>query len=199
RHLQLRRAALPVHRHPGGILDLVGQLRIQDPVPATAGFGHQTTVAALRFTLTGDDEDDPDYSVTRNGFRSLTGSTAGLQLITDLQVGRTFTGQQDGAIDQQWTVVFEPEAALQINQPLPGGTLDISGTLGWSRGGESLDLTVTTPAPLHYASECTDTPQRFDGGELRAAGTFDGAQGYVRLRWTTCGRDPEIRFVAVGE
>jgi len=112
-------------------------------------------------------------------------------------VVRTFTGQPDGAIDEQWTTAFTPETPLQINQPLPSGTLDISGTLGWTRGLESLDLIVTTPSPLHYDSDCTDTPQRIDDGELHAQGTFDGVPGYVRVRWTECGRDPEIGFVSL--
>jgi hypothetical protein len=183
----------------GSTMDVVGQIRFQDPVPATAGFGYEATVTALRFTLTADDEDDPAYSVTRNGFRSLSGSTAGLQLTTDLQVVRTFTGRPDGAIDEQWTVAFAPETPLQINQPLPSGALEITGTLGWARGTETIDLAVTTPTPVHYNGGCTDTPQRFDAGELRAAGTFDGAPGYVRVRWTECGRDPEIRFVDEGD
>lgn len=183
----------------GSTLDVVGQLRLQDPTPAAAGFGYQATITALRFTLTADDSDDPAYTVTRNGFRTLSGSIAGLEMVTDLQVVRTFTGQPDGAIDQQWTVVFDPETPLQINQPLPSGTLDVSGTLGWSRGTESLDLTVTTPAPLHYDGACTGTPQRIDGGEMQVAGTFGGSPGYVRLRWSECGRDPEIRFVDLTE
>ena len=86
---------------------------------------------------------------------------------------------------------------FQINQPLPSGSLDISGTLGWTRGAESLDLTVTTPAPLHYNQACGAVPQRIDEGELHAEGIFDGSPGYVRVRWTECGRDPEIRFVAL--
>ena len=179
----------------GATLDVVGQIRVQDPAPDAAGFGYQATVTALRFTLTADNADDPSYSVTRNGFRTLSGTTAGLTLTTDLQVVRTFTGQPDGAIDQQWTIAFAPDVPLQINQPLASGTLDISGTLGWTRGAESLDLAVTTPALLHYDAGCTDTPQRIDDGELRAEGTFDGVPGYVRLRWTECGRDPEVGFV----
>ena len=183
----------------GATLDVVGQVRVEDPAPDAAGFGYEATVTALRFTLTGDDADDPSYTVTRNGFRTLTGTTAGLTLVTDLQVVRTFPGQPDGAIDQQLTVGFAPETPLAINQPLPSGTLDISGTLGWTRGAETVDLTVTTPDPLHYDSGCSDTPQRIDDGELRAAGTFEGSPGYVRLRWSECGRDPEVDFVAGDE
>jgi hypothetical protein len=117
--------------------------------------------------------------------------------VNNLQVVRTFPGQPDGAIDEQWTIAFEPETPLGINQPIPSGSLDLSGTLGWTRGAESLDLVVTTPTPLHYRADCTDTPQRFDEGELRAEGEFDGAPGYVRVRWDECGRDPEIAFVSL--
>ena len=183
----------------GSTLDVVGQLRLQDPTPTAAGFGYQATVTGLRFTLTGDDDDDPSYSVTRNGFRSLSGTTAGLQLVTDLQVVRTFTGHPDAAVEQAWSLSFVPEAPLQINGPLPGGTLDVSGTLRWTRGAESLDLTVTTPVPLHYDGGCSDTPQRIDAGELQAQATFDGVPGYVRVRWAACDRDPEVRFVTLSD
>ncbi len=182
----------------GAALDLVGQVRMVDPSP-TLGFGYEATLTGLRYDFIPDDEDDPDYSVTRNGFRTLTGSTTGLELTTDLQVVRTFPGQSDGAIDQQWTVAYTPETPLQINQPLPGGTLEIAGTLGWSRGpAESFPLEVTTAAPLHYEDGC-DRVQRIDAGELRLSGGFVDNPGYVRIRWSECSEDPEIDFVGEGE
>ena len=52
---------------------------------------------------------------------------------------------------------YTPEPPLQINQPIPSGTLDIAGTMDWTRGTENFDLTVTTPTPLHYNAGCTDT------------------------------------------
>jgi hypothetical protein len=178
----------------GGTLDIIGQLRIQDPAPTVAGFGYEATIVALRNTFSGDDA-TPAYSITRNGTRSLSGSVAALQLVTDLQVSRTFTGQQDAAVEQQWTASYTPETSLQINQPLPSGTLELAGTLGWTRGLESITLTVTTPTPLHYNSGCTDTSQPIDAGELQAAGDFAETSGYVRLRWSQCDREPEVRFV----
>jgi hypothetical protein len=179
----------------GGTLDLVGQLRIQDPAPDSAGFGYNSTLVALRATFTPPGENPSTYSVTRNGTRALTGSVAGLQLTTDLQVVRTFTGLADAAVDEQWTVQFAPETPLQINQPLPSGTLDVAGTQGWTRGTQTLDLTVTTPTPLHYNATCTEDARRIDEGEMRAAGTFEGIIGYVRIRWTGCGKDPDVGFV----
>jgi hypothetical protein len=180
----------------GGTLDLVGELRIQDPAIDVAGFGYKSTLVALRATFTPSGDNPSTYSVTRNGTRTLTGSVAGLQLTADLQVVRTFTGLADAAVDEKWTAQFTPETPLQINQPLPSGTLDVAGTLGWTRGTERLDLTVTTPTPFHYNSTCAGDPRSIDAGELHAAGTFAGTAGYVRVRWTACNKDPEIQFVA---
>lgn len=180
----------------GGTLDVVGDLRIQDPAPTAAGFGYQATLTAIRASFTGGGDSPASYSVTRNGTRSLSGTVSSLQLTADLQVIRTFTGLPDAAVDESWTVQFTAETPLQINQPLPSGTLDVSGTLGWTRGTQSLDLTVTTPTPLHYNAACTANTRRIDAGELHAAGTFEGTSGYVRVHWTACGKDPEIRFVA---
>lgn len=179
----------------GGTLDLVGQLRLQDPAPAAAGFGYNATLVALRATFTPPGDNPATYSVTRNGTRVLTGGVTGLELTVDLQVVRSFSGLADAAVDERWTARFAPETPLQINQPLPSGTLDIAGTIAWTRGAESLDLTVTTPTPLHYNAACTEDARRIDAGELRAAGTFEGFDGYVRVRWSGCGNDPEIRFV----
>lgn len=178
-----------------GTLDLVGELRVQDPAASTAGFGYTSTLVALRATFTPAEAPDT-YSVTRNGTRALTGAVAGLQLTTDLQVIRTFTGFADAAVDERWNGQFVPETPLQINKPLPSGAVDIAGTLAWTRGAERLDLTVSTPTPLHYNAGCSDGAPRIDAGELHAEGTFQGTAGSVRIRWMDCGKDPEIRFVA---
>jgi hypothetical protein len=177
----------------GGTLDIVGQLRIQDPTPSSAGFGYEATVTGLRSRFTSADS-KVIYDVTRNGTRSLSGSTAGLLLTTDLQVIRTFAGNPDAAIDKQWVVNYTPAAPLQINQPLPSGALDIAGTADWTRGTEQFSLVVTTPTPLQYDAGCTDTVQRIKAGELQAAGTFGDMDGLVRVRWTRCGEEPRFTF-----
>jgi hypothetical protein len=189
----------PPCRYPGvrgATLDIIGQLRVQDPT-ATATFGYAGSLTALRYTFNPDDADDPDYSVTRNGTRTLDGTTAGLQLATDLQVVRTFPGQPDGAIEELWSVAFTPEGQLQINLPLPDGTLDIAGTMNWTRGTESFPIEVATAEAIHFDSTCEEV-QRFDGGELRLTSDFGGQPGYIRLRWEACGAEPAIDFVAAG-
>jgi hypothetical protein len=179
----------------GFTLDVVGQLRVTDPAPETAGFGADISLTNLRFSLVAEDA-DRNYSVTRNGTMLLLGSPAGLELSSELQVLRTFTGLPDAAVEHDWVLGFDPEATLQINQPLPSGSLAVSGTVNWSRGDESFDLTVTTVTPLHYNAACGETGQRFDDGELAVSGTFGETPGAVHIAWGECGDDPDIEFVA---
>jgi len=177
----------------GSTLDIVGQIRIQDPTPTDAGFAFLATLTSLRFTYT-PSSGASVYSVTRNGTRALTGSVSGLELVTNLQVARTFPEQSDAAVDQQWTVTFAPETPLALNQPLPSGTLDVEGTLNWTRGTENFDLAVTTPTPVHFNATCTGS-RRIDAGEVHVNGTFGDVTGYVRIQWSECGKDPEVRFI----
>jgi hypothetical protein len=176
-------------------LDVVGQLRLVDLVPETAGFGADITLTGLRFEFSAEDPDQ-DYTLVRNGRMILTGSTAGLQVLTQgLQVQRSFTGLGDAFVDLDWQVGFTPEATLAINQPLPSGAVSVGGTVGWSRGDEEFDLTVTTATPLHYDASCDAAGQRLDEGELHVSGTFGDVPGHVRITWTDCGTDPDIEFV----
>jgi len=177
----------------GGTVDLVGSLRVQDPTPTAAGFGYDATISGLRSRFTSADG-KTIYDVTRTGTRTLSGSTTGLLLTADLEVRRTFVGQLDARIEKQWAMNYTPATGLQINGPLPSGTLEITGTVDWTRGDEHLDLTLTTPTPLHYNADCTDTVQRIDRGELRAAGTFEGDEGFLLMRWSECGSEPRFSF-----
>jgi hypothetical protein len=179
----------------GFTLDVVGQLRVVDPAPETAGFGAVVDFTNFRFTLTAEDA-DRNYSVTRNGRVTLTGSPSGLALSSEMQILRTFTGLSDAAVEHVWTVDFVPETTLQINQPLPSGTVTVAGTVNWNRGDETFELTLTTVTPLHYNAACDDTGQRFDAGELAVSGTFDETPGTVHIGWGDCGDDPSIEFVA---
>ena len=97
------------------------------------------------------------------------------------------------------TYGFDPETTLQINQPLPSGSVTVAGTVGWNRDSESFELTITTVTPLHYNAGCDEVGQRFDDGELRVSGTFGDTPGSVRIAWRECGDDPDIEFVAAEE
>jgi hypothetical protein len=179
----------------GGTFDIVGQLQIRDPAPSGAGFGYEATLTKLRTRFTSADK-KVITDVERNGTRVLSGSISSLVLSADLQIGRNFAGKPDAFVDQQWSLTFAPATSLQINAPIPSGQLDIAGTFNWSRGTEeNFVLTVTTPTPLHYNADCTDTVQRIDSGELNALGTIEAMNGFVRVRWSGCGKEPSYSFV----
>jgi hypothetical protein len=178
----------------GGTLDIVGSLRIQDPSATSAGFGYEATLTGLRSRFTSADT-KVIYDVTRNGTRTLSGSVTGLLLTAELQIIRTFAGHPDAAVDKQWNLNFTPAAQLQINGALPSGTLDIAGTMDWTRGTEHFVLSVGTfDTPLQYDAGCIDTVQRIRAGEMTATGTFGDLEGLVRVSWRGCGNEPEIRF-----
>lgn len=179
----------------GFTLDVVGQLRVVDPAPGTAGFGAVVDFTNFRFSLIANDA-DRNYSVTRNGRVTLTGAPTGLELNSEMQVLRTFSGLSDAAVEHVWTLGFQPEATLQINQPLPSGAVTVAGTVNWTRGDETFELTVTTITPLHYNAACEASGQRFDSGELAVSGTFGETPGSVHIGWGSCGDDPNIEFVA---
>jgi hypothetical protein len=177
----------------GGTLDIVGQLRVKDPIPGVGGFGYDATLDALRARFTGPDP-DVIFDVERSGTRTLSGSVSALLLTSDLHVRRTFFGKPDANVEEQWTLNYIPSIPLQINGPLNSGSLSIAGTFNWSRGDESLALTVTTPQPLEFDANCSGTVQRIRSGEMHLAGDFGDVQGFVRVRWTDCGHDPTIGF-----
>jgi hypothetical protein len=177
----------------GGTLDIVGSLRIQDPTPTSAGFGYDATLTGLRSRFTSADG-KLIYDVTRNGTRTMSGSVSALLLTADLQLIRTFAGHPDAAIDKQWSLNFTPSTPLQINAPLASGTLDIAGTVDWTRGDEHFALTITTPTPLQYDATCTTTVQRIRAGVLTAAGTFGDMNGIVRVTWRECSTEPQFSF-----
>ena len=179
----------------GGTLEFTGQLRIQDPAPTDAGFGYEGTLTNFLTRFTNADG-RTIYDVRRNGSRVLSGSVSSLLLTTDLQLIRTFIGKSDAAVDQQWTLTYTPATPLQINTAVPSGSLDIAGTLDWTRATEHYVLTVTTPTPLHYNAECGNTVQRIDAGEMHLGGTFNDTDGVVLVRWSECGQEPSFHFDA---
>ena len=182
-----------------GRVEVSGAIEIVDPAPTVGGFEYVATLENLAYRYVSP-ELAGNYTVLRNGTRSLDGDASRLTLSANLQIVRALA-DFNANVSQDWTATFTPApgASLSAGQPLPDGTVGIEGTLGWSRPGESFSLAVSTPTPLEYDADCTDTPQRIVAGELRAAGTFDGEEGYVQLVWNDCGDEPEMRFVAAGE
>jgi hypothetical protein len=178
----------------GGTVAIRGQIEIADPTPTTADFDYSATLTDFKINYA-DGSASRSYIVLRNGTRSLTGGVGGLTLTTDLTILRTLA-TFDVSAHKQWTVTFTPASGSQveINRPLPSGSITIAGTIDWSRPGETFALAVSTPEALQYDATCTDTPRKITAGELRVTGSFNGKTGYVRLRWRGCGEGPEVKY-----
>jgi hypothetical protein len=182
-----------------GRLEVTGGVELVDPAPLSTGFDYRARLGNLAYRYVSP-ELEGTYTVVRNGSRTLSGNGTGLILDQDLQVRRVLANFV-ADVTQDWHATFTPidEGSLAVDQPLPDGSITIEGTLTWSGLGESFSLAVTTATPLGYDADCTDTLQRISSGELRAAGTFNGQDGYIRLVWTDCDDEPVIRFVAATE
>jgi hypothetical protein len=182
-----------------GRVEVTGMVEIVDPRPGAPGFEYVARLADLAYRYVSPDLAG-NYTVLRNGTRYREGDEAALTLSVNLQIRRALA-DIDANVAQNWTVTFTPVAGAtaQLEQPLTDGRIGIEGILDWSQLGQFYSLAISTPTPLEYDADCTDTPQRIAAGELRAAGTFEGQEGYVRLVWNDCGDEPEIRFVAAGE
>lgn len=180
----------------GGSAAIAGVLRIQDPTPTTPGLAYNSTLTALSFAFTGGSA-ARTYTVSRTGSRNVAVSGAGLSLESDLDIQRT-SASGTGSVRKQWTAQFTPASGGTIarGQPLPAGALSATGSLSWTRGSDTFTMTLTTPVPLVYDATCTQ-PQRVSAGELRARGTFNGASGFVVVRWSACGVEPSVIFLPV--
>jgi hypothetical protein len=177
-------------------VSLTGVLRIQDPTPSVAGFAFTNTLTGLTFSFTGGGVAARNYTVSRTGTRSVSVSGAGLTFASDMSITRTFNVGAPALVEKVWTVSYTPAAgsALVAGQPLPSGTFSATGSVDWTRGAELFALDVTTTTPLSYDASC-NAAQRIVAGELRAHGTFNGRDGYLRMRWTACGVEPSVVFV----
>ncbi len=177
----------------GGTLTLSGGLEITDPTPHAAGFAYTATLTGITATFDASGQAS-DYTAIRSGLRSLDGTPTALTLTDSASVQRT-TGLGTAAIVRNWTVGFAPATPAAINHTLPSGNFAVNGTMKWKRGAENYAITVTTKDSLQYDATCTGTPQKIKAGELRAAATYNGKDGYLRVVWSACDRDPAFVFV----
>jgi hypothetical protein len=182
----------------GGNVALTGTLRIQDPTPTTAGLAFSNTLTGLTFTFTGGGTAARNYTVSRTGTRAVSLSGAGFTFASNVTITRTFNVGEQATVEKAWNVSYTPAAgaSLTAGQPLPSGTLSATGTVNWTRGTEELSLAVSTPTPLSYSASC-NSAQRVTAGEMRAQGVFNGRTGYLRVRWTACGVEPSVTFIAI--
>jgi hypothetical protein len=181
----------------GGTLDVTGTVRVQDS-SLTTDTAYALTFTNLAWQFT-DTAGTLTYTATRNGKRSRAGNGSGITLAVTDTVRRArpqITAIATIAKDLVWRFVATTPGTIQVDQPLPGGTIAVTGNWHWTRSTEDWTLTVATPTPLVYDATCTTTAQRIKAGRVTMAGTIAGVPGTLVIDWSACGKRPSRTFVS---
>ncbi len=172
-----------------GALQVTGVVEILDPNFAS-NQGFNLTYDDLTWAYV-DSIGDRDYAATRNGTRARLGSSDAATLTTAVTIVRQRPNRANATVTLDLTHSFTAATpgTLLVGQPIPSGSLTITGTAGWRRSTEDWSLTVATPVPLVYNANCTATP-RLSGGVLTLTGTISGESGVLQFNWSQCGVEP---------
>jgi hypothetical protein len=183
-----------------GSFTIFGTWSLADPFPTTPGWDRDATIDNLGWTrVFGSDS----VTETRNGTRSVRGTSDNLTGQEDITTLRHATGKDDATLHRQGSISFSPDQGLQLvfGDPIPSGSISIDGSLAWTRGANSFEFDVTTATPLHYNvtdPACAAVPPRLriDAGELDLTRTRNGvSNGTLKITWSACGQEPTKEFV----
>jgi hypothetical protein len=164
---------------------LSGQVRLQDVTSQVKDGSYLET--ATNFAFSEEFKGNPSFSEIRNGTRSLV-ALSGQSLTRDSNVTTVLERRllADLRLVNQMRFVFTSSGgAVTINEPLPQGTLEVSGGVQSSRGNNPSRLfSVTTQSALQYDPTCNT--QRLVGGAV----VLRSNRGAVRLSFQPCGTPP---------
>jgi hypothetical protein len=169
---------------------LNGQVRLQDVNPSVRDGNYLET--SSNFVFSESFNDAPSFAEIRNGTRGLV-TLNGLTLTREnnltTRLERRF--RADAELVNQMRLTFTSSGgAVAINQPLPQGTIELSGGVQSKQGNLPLrGFSVTTEIPLQYSPDCAS--QRITGGVvvLRSTG------GAVRITFSACGSEPTAAII----
>jgi hypothetical protein len=167
---------------------LRGTIDILDPTPTVTDHAitHRfTDLARIHVGPAG-----REASITLNGTRQISGDSAQLALTsTNFQTDYLWRNGATATHLRSWTVQFTADVAgsIQLDSPLPAGTLSIQGNSTWTRGTNSWTIVASTPTPLHFDPTCNLRP-KFDAGTFQAVVTRNGNTSNVTIQFTACGQ-----------
>jgi hypothetical protein len=169
-------------------LAITGTLGLMHPNPSVFAFSSQATNLEFAFTSAG-----VTSSETRNGTRQLTATSSLANESNDMTTVFVKAGAPAGTLNNSLALSFTPTTgnSLAIGAPLPGGTIQASGTIGWtsaSAGATADTFTISTITPLVYDPTCAATSaSRFDSGQLKVVIADGSVKSYAHITWTDCG------------
>ncbi len=180
----------------GGTLTLTGAVRVQDS-SLTSDSAYALTLTDLTWTFV-DTAGTLSYTSVRNGQRSRVGSDSTITLAVTDTVKRSrpqITAVATIAKELVWGFVADTPGTILVNQPLPSGSITVTGNWHWRRSTEDWTLAVATPTPLVYDPTCTTTAQRIKSGQVTMAGAIAGVTGTLQINWSACGKLPTRTFI----
>jgi hypothetical protein len=169
-------------------LAITGALELMHPDPSLFDFSSKATNLEFAFTASG-----VTSSETRNGTRQLTATSSLASESNDVTTVFVKAGAPAGTLNNSLAVSFTPSTGntLAVGEPLPRGTIQASGTIGWtsaSAGATADTFTVSTVAPLVYDPTCAAaSASRFDSGQLKVVIADGSVKTYAQVTWTNCG------------
>jgi hypothetical protein len=169
-------------------LAITGTLELMHANPSVFAFSSKATNLEFAFSASG-----VTSSETRNGTRQLTATSSLANESNDMTTVFVKAGAPAGTLNNSLALSFTPSTGntLAVGEPLPKGTLQANGTIGWtaaSAGTTADSFTVSTITPLVYDPSCGITSASpFDSGQLKVVIANGTVQTYAHITWTDCG------------
>jgi hypothetical protein len=169
-------------------LAITGTLELMHPNPSVFAFSSKATNLEFAFTASG-----VTSSETHNGTRQLTATSSLANESNDVTTVFVKAGAPTRTLNNSLALNFTPSTGntLAVGEPLPGGAVQASGTIGWtsaSAGATADTFTVSTITPLIYDPSCaTTSASPFEAGQLKVEIADGSVKTYARVTWTHCG------------
>jgi hypothetical protein len=174
-----------------------GAIHILDP---GNDFGFSATLNGLAYTISVDaNGGDPAETRVRtlHGERSVSGSPSQVTLMQDVDLTYTVTSRPSAQVSETWQAVFTASqgsaVAFGVGARLPDGSTVITGPMSWTQSGATVSLSLETTVPIWFDPGCQSPFP--SAGEVHAHVVSGGPNGYVRVRWSSCGGESEVDFV----
>ena len=175
-------------------VQLSGSLRITDP-GASAGF----IISYTNLQIRASHPNGNLYQIGLNGSRIVTATTTASLHEDVLLTFTTRSGgiEHSGSISQNWLAIFTPAtgATVDLDAPLPDGTLSLGGRGTWTENGQTVAFQVVTPTPLVRDADCA-SPRSIISGQLQTYAVGNQGAAYIYCQFIGCGVDPIITVSA---
>jgi hypothetical protein len=169
-----------------------GSVRVTDP---GAAFGFDAVVLGMTaWTHLADHVPAWTISRERTGTLHVAGTPAAVTITVAQTMTLRVTGEPDAVLTLQWSGTLVPDGPDPFSfVRLNPGTMTLTGTSTFTRGGTSIEMSLTTPTPLRWQASC-DAPWP-QSGVARATIVSGASPGYLEITYSDCWETGEAEFI----